>query len=154
MSLTKYRKPNYSPLSLFDDFFNSDFDSMFMPLSFYSNNPNANNVALLPKANVYYHDNKGCAIELAVPGFSRDDFNLDVENGVVTISLDGKVTDTQAEYENIRRREWSYSNFKRSFTLPEGTNIEQISAAYEAGVLKIDVPVTTETITKRIIQID
>ena len=154
MSLTKYNKHNLSPISLFDNFFASDFDSMFMPLSFYSNHNNNPSVDSVPKANVYYTDNKGYAIELAVPGYSREDFILNVENGVLTLGLDGKVTDTQEEYKTIRRREWSYSSFKRSFTLPEGTNVEQITASYESGILNVNIPVIEETVTKRIIQID
>ena len=153
MSLTRYgRNKSYLPSNIFNDFFTSDFNSMFMPLSFYSNS-NQTDVATNPMANVYYDENIGYSIELAVPGYSRDEFHVDVENGVLTVGLDGSTEDTVVEKQTVRRREWSYTNFKRSFTLPENTNIDQIDAKYEAGILKINVPTTEAKINKRIIEI-
>lgn len=120
----------------------SDFDSIFAPLmrqftaadtrGFYQT---------VPRANVYFRENEGYSIEMAVPGFVRDDFIIDVQDGSLTVSLDGKFEDTKQEKDAIRQREWSYSTFKRSFTLPDFTNVERITARYNAGILYIDVPV-------------
>ena len=142
MSLTRYNRYNNSLTSAFDKLF--DFDSMLMPLSFHSHNETTNTI---PKANVYKNDS-GYSIELAVPGYSRDEFVMNVENGVLSVSI--STTDGDGEQDNIRRREWSYNSFTRSFTLPEGTNVEQITARYEAGVLYVDIPVDNEREKKAI----
>jgi len=94
-----------------------------------------------PKANIYKSDN-GYSIEFAVPGFSRDDFEMTVDHDVLTISMN--VEDTQTEKEKIVRREWSYTSFSRSMMLPENAVTEQVSAKYEAGILTVDVPVEGE----------
>lgn len=119
----------------------SDFDSIFTPfMRQFSRNDNKF-YQTVPRANVYYHDNEGYSVEIAVPGFAREDFNLDIENGTLAVSLNGKVEDTDLENDSIRQREWSYSSFKRSFTLPDNTNIDGITARYDAGILYIQVPV-------------
>tara|TARA_B100000700_G_C15044758_1_gene857291 strand:+ start:3214 stop:3654 length:441 start_codon:yes stop_codon:yes gene_type:complete len=140
----------YNPFSKFSTIFNSDFDSMFMPLS-YRTDSTQTNVADIPRANVYKND-EGYSIELAAPGFSRDDFEMSVENG--TLSIYVETEDGKEEAKNIRRREWSYSSFTRSFALPETTNIENISARYEAGILHVQIPVEKERNTRRMIAVE
>ena len=141
--LTRY---NYPFTNTFDNIF-KDFDSVFMPLSFRSTKPQT--VDNTPRANVYYKDDEGYSIEIAVPGYTRDDFNIDVENGVLTVGLNGTTEDTVMENKNVRRREWSYSSFNRSFTLPEQTEVDQISARYDAGILHVTVPTAQEIITRK-----
>ena len=122
-----------NPLSLIDT-----FDSIFFNES-PRKIPSVTRVT--PKANIYKSDN-GYSIEFAVPGFSRDDFEMTVDHDVLTIAMN--VEDTQAEKEKIYRREWSYTSFSRSMMLPENAVVEQISAKYEAGILVVDVPVEGE----------
>ena len=119
----------------------SDFDSIFTPFMKHMVRNTGKDYQTMPNANVYYRDNEGYSIEIAVPGFAREDFKLDVDNDVLTVSLDGNVEDTEVEKESIRQREWSYTNFKRSFTLPDNTNFDGITARYDAGILYIAVPV-------------
>ena len=136
------------------DLFSKDFDSMFMPLSFYTDETKTRVINSTPKANVYFADNEGYTIELAVPGYSREDFFVDVENGVLTVGLNGSTSNTEQENKNIRRREWSYMNFKRSFTLPENTNVDQVEASYNAGILNIAIPtIESKRDSKRTINI-
>ena len=105
-------------------------------------NNSRNNVSSVikttPKANVYRTSN-GFSIEIAVPGFTRDEFEMSVDHDVLTISVSGE--DTQEEKNNIYSREWSYTSFSRSLMLPDGVVVEQITAKYEAGVLIVDVPI-------------
>ena len=99
-----------------------------------------------PRANVVKNDT-GYGIELAAPGFSRDEFVLAVENGRLSIELH---TEDSQEYEDkIQHREYRFTNFKRSFSLPENTNIDGIAARYEAGILYVDVPVEEKGVQKR-----
>lgn len=78
-------------------------------------------------------------IEVAAPGFDKKDFNINVENDVLTISSEKQIED-EKEDENVSRREFSYGAFQRSFTLPVTVEADKIKANYENGVLKINIP--------------
>jgi HSP20 family protein len=78
-------------------------------------------------------------IELIAPGKDKEDFAIEVENGLLTISSEIK-TEALAEEGKYNRREFSQSSFKRSFTLPETINEEGVNASYHAGILKITLP--------------
>ncbi len=82
-------------------------------------------------------------ISLAAPGMKKDDFNIDVEGNMLTISAE---TEQQKEEKDERhtRREFNYTSFSRSFTLPEGVKKDQIDAKYENGLLKLVLPKTEE----------
>lgn len=84
-------------------------------------------------------------VELAAPGLEKEDFNISVEEDVLTISSEKKhSSETQDENERFTRREFTYSSFSRSFTLPDEVKHDEISAAYADGVLIISVPKNTE----------
>lgn len=110
------------------DFFNTDrfFDSDWMKESY---------VPALPLANIV-EEEKEFVIEMAVPGMNKKDFNVAIENGVITISAEKK-TETEEVKKNFTRKEFSYNTFSRSFTLPENVNEEKIVANYENGLLKL-----------------
>jgi len=82
-------------------------------------------------------------ISLGVPGMKKNDFNIDVEGNMLTISAE---TEEEREKKDERhtRREFSYTSFSRSFTLPEGVVRDKIDASYENGMLKLVVPKTEE----------
>tara|TARA_B100001250_G_scaffold329277_1_gene293925 strand:- start:128 stop:583 length:456 start_codon:yes stop_codon:yes gene_type:complete len=144
----------YSNIPSFTSTFDNiikDFDSMFMPLS-YRTSKNTH-IDRTPRANVY-KDPSGYSIEIAVPGYARDDFEIDVEDGVLTVGLNGRIEDTPEEKNSIRRREWSYTSFTRSFTLPELTNAETISARYDAGILYVSIPVSEERSSRKVITVE
>jgi HSP20 family protein len=84
-------------------------------------------------------------IELAVPGFKKEDFKLKVEDDVLTISAEGK-TEEKIEEKNYSRREYHYSSFQRSFRLPDNAKDDDIKAGYTDGMLKLTIPKTTETV--------
>ena len=69
----------------------------------------------------------------------KKDFNVDIHNNVLTISSE-KEMKNEVENEKIMRREFSYTSFKRSFTLPETTDSEKIKASYKEGILSISIP--------------
>lgn len=78
-------------------------------------------------------------VALAVPGMKKDDFKIDVEGNILTISSE-KEESSEEKGKKFTRKEYSYSSFSRSFTLPEEVNREKIEAKYEEGILKLSLP--------------
>lgn len=91
-------------------------------------------------------------IEVAAPGFSKDSFNVKVEDNVLTISGEAK-EDKLEEGEKFTRKEFYHSSFKRSFTLPKTIVAEKISAGYENGLLKVTLPKVEEAKAKGAIDV-
>lgn len=78
-------------------------------------------------------------LEIAAPGFEKTDFKVNLESNVLTISTEKKEEKT-SEADKVIRKEFSYKAFKRSFTLDEKIDSENISAKYENGILKLELP--------------
>ena len=84
-------------------------------------------------------EEKNFLIEVAAPGMKKEDFKIELDNGVLMISA--KNEESKEEKDNgYVRREFSYQDFQRSFWLPESVNANDITAQYEQGVLKLTVP--------------
>ena len=107
----------------------------------------------VPAVNIIEND-KDFALELALPGFVKDDFNVEVDNDVLTISSTVE-KETEAKEDNYTRREFRKTSFKRAFTLPETVNTDSINATYENGILRLTLPKKQESLPKpkRLIQI-
>jgi HSP20 family protein len=107
----------------------------------------------LPAVNILEGE-KDFTLELAVPGQKKEDFNVELDNDVLTISMEtqSEVEDKEAEY---TRREFRYSSFKRAFTLPESVNQEEVKADYKDGILRFTLPKKEEALpkAKRLIEI-
>ena len=91
-----------------------------------------------PKVNVYEYDDK-VGIVAEIPGLDKKDLDVEVEEGVLTIS-GKKHSIEEGENAKVIRRELKGSSFKRSFTLGETLDGENIKAKFDNGVLSIDVP--------------
>jgi HSP20 family protein len=100
----------------------------------------------VPAVNIRENE-KDYELELAVPGMKKEDFNVEVDNNVLTISADVN-SENAVEEDNFTRKEFSYSSFKRAFTLPETIDEDQIKASYEDGVLKFALPKKKEALPK------
>jgi HSP20 family protein len=126
------RGNGYSPVlrSLLSDFFESE--NLLMDEFFRKDWVPAVNVSENEK---YYE------IELAAPGLKRDDFHVKIADGVLTISSEKKSEKEQKD-RNYTRKEFNYTSFSRSFTLPENAKEDDIRANYENGVLKLSVAKT------------
>lgn len=98
-----------------------------------------------PAVNVAEKDNEYC-IDLAVPGYKKEDFKIKVNNDMLTISAEAK-TESKEEKKEYTRKEYSYSSFSRSFQLPDNVKDDQISAKYEDGMLKLSLPKTAANVT-------
>lgn len=83
-------------------------------------------------------------LSLAVPGMKKDDFKIDVQGDLLTISSEKEESKTETE-KKFTRKEYNYSSFSRSFTLPEEVNKEKIEARYENGVLILSLPFKMES---------
>jgi HSP20 family protein len=79
------------------------------------------------------------SVELSAPGYVKADFSIKLDNNVLTVSTDKK-EETAVENEKVIRSEFGLKSFKRSFTLNEKIDTENIAARYENGILKIELP--------------
>jgi HSP20 family protein len=119
MTLVKRNFPGFANLS---DFFGDDW------LNFKTTD-------LMPAINV--SDNEGnYEIEVAAPGFKKDEFSISVENGVLTVSAKTEKEEEEKK-KNYTRREFSSKSFSRSFTLPDNVDEDAIEANYDDGVLRL-----------------
>lgn len=100
----------------------------------------------LPAVNIKENE-KDFELELAAPGRKKENFNVEVDHDILTVSYESKDEET-IEEENYTRREFTHSAFKRSFTLPETIDSEHINAKYEDGVLKFTLPKKAEALPK------
>jgi HSP20 family protein len=132
---------------LMDNFFGRDwFDSSLSNWRSYG--------STLPAVNVR-ETNDEFMIEVAAPGMKRDDFKVELDNNVLTISSQREESDEQKDEEgNYTRKEFSYESFQRSFSLPQNkVRAEEIKAKYTDGVLHVSVPKTEDAKTKPVKQI-
>lgn len=109
---------------MFDDFFRTDFPVTASGVGV-KNRPNVN----------VLETNDGFRIEVAAPGLEKGDFQLNVEKDVLTIAA--KKETQQVEGEKVRKQEFSYGEFKRTFRLPETIDTNAIEATYQNGILNV-----------------
>ncbi|MFP2995926.1 Hsp20/alpha crystallin family protein [Spongiivirga sp. MCCC 1A20706] len=143
MSLVKRKNDIWFP-SLLEDVFGNDFMGGVTLKPFKNSSPAVN----------IKEDNTAFILEVAAPGLKKEDFNIDLDNDVLTIASNTK-EETKNVHDGYTRFEFNYSEFKRSFTIPETVNVESINAGYEDGILKITLPKKEEATvpSKRAIEI-
>jgi HSP20 family protein len=120
--------PSWS--NLIDDIFNRQLPNVF--------SSNLNTDFSLPKVNIK-ETADSFAVEMAIPGIKKSDLKIDLDNEILSISTEMK-EETEHKEENFTRREFGYSSFKRTFTLPESVDDTKIDASYEDGILSILLP--------------
>lgn len=79
-------------------------------------------------------------VDLSVPGYDKSDFKVNLDENVLTISSEKKHEETKTDGNKVIKTEFSYKAFKRSFTIDEKIDAEKISAKYENGILKLELP--------------
>jgi HSP20 family protein len=127
MTLVKFNRKNEKALMPgVDDIFESIFNDSFLSDRMVTRVPAVN----ISESADHYH------IELAAPGLKKQDFKISVDRDQLSISVEQQSENNDRKY---NKREYSYSSFVRSFTLPELADQDRIEAAYDDGVLKIDV---------------
>ncbi|SFT09178.1 Hsp20/alpha crystallin family protein [Mucilaginibacter polytrichastri] len=129
MTLVKFNnKPANTLMPGIDDVFNSIFNDTFFGDRMVSRVPAVN----ISESESHYH------VELAAPGLKKDDFKLNLERNSLSISVE-KSAEQQDQQNNYSKREFGYSSFVRSFTLPDSADHSQIDASYTDGILRIDI---------------
>ncbi len=112
---------------LYDNFLN--YENNFAPKTSFKS---------LPAVNVS-ENVEGFHLELAAPGLQKEDFKIKIENNRLSISSE-KEENTEETKDKYTRKEFSYSKFVRSFVLPQTVDSEKISANYQDGILKLEIP--------------
>jgi len=104
----------------------------------------------IPAVNIKEENDK-FILEMAAPGMNKDDFKINLDNYQLTISSEQKKEKKEKE-DNYTRREFVYSSFSRSFTLPKTIDIDKIKADYKNGILSLTLPKKEEEakLTKQI----
>lgn len=129
MTLVKFANGHNNALKpWFSDVFDSYFNDAFTSDRFSSKVPAAN----ISETENNFH------IELAAPGLKKDNFKISLEKNVLSISAEAK-SEQASEGKKYNRKEYSYTSFVRSFTLPETADQANIDAEYADGILKINV---------------
>lgn len=119
--------------SFFDDFLTKD-------LMDFNRRPFAENSLTIPSFNVKEEEN-GFEIQVAAPGIKKQDFKINLDRNVLSISSENKSENEEVDKDGkFTRREFNYSSFSRSFTLPEQVETDRIEETYEDGILKVSVP--------------
>jgi HSP20 family protein len=99
----------------------------------------------MPSVNIR-ETSKEYVLEFAAPGLERKDFNIEIENEKLRISV-GKEEEKE-ESNGYTKKEYSFRSFRRTFSLPENTKENEIDAKYESGILKVTLPKQMETQAK------
>lgn len=94
--------------------------------------------SFLPSVDIAETDNM-YELHVAVPGMKKEDFKLDIKDHTLVISGERKWKEEKTE-RNFHRVESRFGSFSRSFTLPEDVKVENISAAYNDGILTVELP--------------
>lgn len=124
-------KLNNRPVARFDTLFNDFFN---MPSVW----TNPSQVEGVPAANVFETAN-AYQLELNVPGRNKEDFKINLDKNLLTVSFE-KNEEQKTEGINTIRQEFTVRKFKRTFSLDEKIDVNNIQAKYENGILKIDLP--------------
>jgi len=140
-----------------DRFFRNDFFDVW---------DGGREIDMIPSINVVEEKDK-FKIEMAAPGLKKEDFNIDVEGDLVTISSEKESESTDGQSGNGKedgkengsrngsrnggytRREYNYSSFSRSFNIPEHADASKIKAKYTDGILSLDIPKRPESQTAK-----
>lgn len=129
MSLVKWSDRTFPRFnSAFDNFFNDD-NGFISALSKGTSMPAVNTS----------ETKDDFIVEVAAPGMDKNDFKVELDNNVLTISSE-KEDSTEDNEKNYTRKEYNYSSFFRSFRLPDNVKPDKIKANYKDGVLQVTLP--------------
>jgi len=120
------RHSNYLP-TLINDFWGEDLFPSF-----------EQEWSLTPAVNII-EDNQDFKVEVAAPGLNKEDFKVNVEKNVLEISAE-KNGEKEIHHQKYLRKEFCYSEFKRTFSLPSYVDAEKIIATHKNGVLTVEIP--------------
>jgi len=141
MRLAKYNQPE----STYPATFSNLLDRFF-------NDSIGQNIKQFTPAVDISEDENQFEIQVSVPGMKKEDFNLEITDGRLTISGERKMEEKK-EGKNFHSLETHYGSFSRSFYLPENVKEEGIVASYEDGLLKVNLPKQEKKVNKSKIEV-
>ena len=145
MNLVRFHKPRYNANrvlvdELFSNFFRNDYHEDFVKEGIAK-----------PASNVFETE-KEFKIEVLLPGFTKEDLNLNVHKNLLTIKVEKENEKNDEEYK-YAHREFGAVNFEKQYRLPKSVDLEKIEAKFENGVLNIQLPKKEEAVEKAPIEI-
>jgi HSP20 family protein len=105
--------------------------------------------AWIPPVDIFENEKQEIVLRAELPGISKDDIDLRVENNTLTLKGERK-RDAEVKTDQYHRVERSYGTFSRSFSLPSRIDSEQVHADFRDGVLTITLPVKEEAKPRQI----
>ncbi len=138
MNLAKQYKHNSPSL------FNALFDDAIARDLFFNEKGRPQSGARRPAANVSETE-AAFEIELALPGFTKDDLKIELDKNRLSLSAE-KQTDENEQAKNYTFREFNFSSFSRQFVIPRSIDTEHIEAKFENGILFVTLPKKKEAI--------
>lgn len=99
---------------------------------------NAETRGMVPSVNIRENE-EGFVLDLAAPGMKKEDFRIKLDTNVLTISSEQKSENDESN-DKYTRKEFYYSAFSRSFTLPKTIDLDKIKADYKDGILAVSLP--------------
>ena len=121
--------PTFFDSSWMEKFLNAPLDEFF----------NFGKVMNVPAVNVSETD-KDFRLTIAAPGLEKSDFKIEAFDDMITIRAEKEREEKEEKFGRFNRREYNYSSWSRSFTMPENCNYQKIDAEYKNGELKLFIP--------------
>lgn len=139
MTLVRYNRPNGNLMSknfsdIMDEFFNDVVRT--------------NRDSFVPGIDISETDNQ-FLISAELPGMKKEDIDISVDNGRLSISGERKF-EKEEEGKTFHRVETRYGSFNRSFQLPDNVDAESVKATYENGILNISIEKAEDKVKKKI----
>jgi HSP20 family protein len=142
MSIIRYHANDFVPTSfstLIDKFFNESL-------------ARTGGSTFVPKVDVIENETS-FELQVAAPGMTKEDFNIEVKDNYLTVSGERKLTNEKKE-NNFHSIETQYGSFSRSFSLPENVDGTKINAKYTNGILELTLPKDEKKVLKQSIKVN
>lgn len=145
MNLVRFNNPRYNTNrvlvdELFNNFFKNDYHEDY-----------AKNCSSKPATNVFETE-KEFKIEVLLPGFKKEDVQLNYQNNLLTIKVEKEEEKSSDEFK-YAHREFEAFNFEKQYQIPKSVDDEKINAKFENGVLNIELPKKEEALEKAPVEI-
>lgn len=106
------------------------------------------NSVIAPAVNIK-ETGRNFEIEMLSPGFSKNDFRIEINGNELIISAQKRTENESQETANYHKKEFSFESLTRTFRLPENIiDIDKINAEYEGGILRLEIPKKEEALPK------
>ena len=138
-ALTRTRRHHPALHSLSSDPFFSFVDRLFGEMAPTSGSNGDMDRRWVPAMDIVEHEDSFVATA-DLPGLTKDDIDISLEDGVLTISGERKFESSEEEGKVVRRLERVYGSFSRAFTMPQGVDAEKVDASFTNGVLTLTLP--------------